>query len=259
MAAKATKAETLISARGVSLSRNGRLLLDHIDVDVNAGEIVTLIGPNGAGKTTLVRVLLGLVAPDEGEIVTAKGLRIGYLPQRFERDATIPLTVNRFLTLSASASNGEIGEVLSEVGASSLAEAQVADLSGGEFQRVALAKTLMGEPSLLVLDEPVQNVDYAGEADLYRLIGEIRSRRGCGILLVSHDLHIVLGESDRVICLNGHVCCSGVPESVAQHPEYTRLFGPSAAGAYAVYAHDHDHVHGLSGAVAPEDLDESAG
>jgi zinc transport system ATP-binding protein len=259
MAAKANKAETLISARGLSLSRNGRQLLDHVDVDVNAGEIVTLIGPNGAGKTTLVRVLLGLVAPDQGEIVTAKDLRIGYLPQRFERDATIPLTVKRFLTLSSSASNGEIGEALGEVGASSLAEAQVANLSGGEFQRVALAKTLIGHPSLLVLDEPVQNVDYAGEADLYRLIGEIRARRGCGILLVSHDLHVVLGGSDRVVCLNGHVCCSGVPESVAQHPEYTRLFGPSAVGAYAVYAHDHDHVHGLSGTVSGQDLDEAAG
>jgi zinc transport system ATP-binding protein len=250
MAAKASKAESLISARGVSLSRNGRRLLDHVDLDVKSGEIVTLIGPNGAGKTTLVRVLLGLIPPDEGEIVTAKGLKIGYLPQRFERDATIPLTVSRFLTLSSSASNGEIAEVLGEVGASSLADAQVANLSGGEFQRVALAKTLMGAPSLLVLDEPVQNVDYAGEAELYRLIGEIRARRGCGILLISHDLHIVLGESDRVICLNGHICCSGVPESVAQHPEYMRLFGPSAAEAYAVYAHHHDHVHGLSGAVS---------
>lgn len=251
--------ETLISARGLSLSRGGRNLLDHVDLDVHAGEVVTLIGPNGAGKSTLVRALLGLIKPDRGKVERAKGLKIGYLPQRFDRDASIPLTVNRFLTLSATAANGEVASVLKEVGAGALGEAQISTLSGGEFQRVALAKTLIGKPSLLVLDEPVQNVDYAGEADLYRLIGEIRSRRGCGILLVSHDLHVVLGESDRVICLNGHICCSGVPESVAQHPEYMRLFGPSAAGAYAVYSHDHDHVHGLSGHVAPEDRDEAAG
>lgn len=251
--------EVLISARGVSLSRNGRKLLDHIDLDVHAGEVVTLIGPNGAGKSTLVRVLLGLIKPDEGKVIRAKGLRVGYLPQRFDRDASIPLTVNRFLTLSSVAANGEVASVLDEVGAGTLGEAQISTLSGGEFQRVALAKTLIGEPTLLVLDEPVQNVDYAGEGELYRLIGDIRSRRGCGILLISHDLHVVLGESDRVVCLNGHICCSGTPKAVARHPEYIRLFGPNAAGAYALYAHDHDHVHSLSGEVVHDDRDEAAG
>jgi len=242
-------AKLLLGARGVSLSRGGRTLLDAIDIELHAGEVVTLIGPNGAGKTTLVRVLLGLVPPDQGEVRRTPGLRIGYLPQHFQRDATVPLTVRRFLTLSMPAGEDEIAAVLAEVGAEKLTDAQVSDLSGGEFQRVALARTLIGNPALLVLDEPVQNVDYAGEAALYRLIGEIRTKRGCGILLVSHDLHVVLGESDRVICINTHVCCSGVPESVAKHPEYISLFGRGAADAYAIYAHDHDHSHGLSGDV----------
>ena len=250
------RTEPLLSARGLSLARGGRKLLDDIDIELRAGEVVSLIGPNGAGKTTLVRALLGLVKSDSGQIVRAPDLRIGYLPQRFERDATVPLTVRRFLTLSRSAAEREIETVLAEVGAAGLVDAQVSDLSGGEFQRVALARTLIGEPTLLVLDEPVQNVDYAGETALYRLIGEIRSSRGCGILLVSHDLHIVLGESDRVICLNTHICCSGVPESVAKNPEYINLFGTAAAGAYAVYTHDHDHSHGLGGEVRHEREEE---
>lgn len=245
-----TSGRALISARGLWLSRQGRVLLQDIALDIAAGEIVTLVGPNGAGKTSLVRVLLGLARPDRGEIAREPGLRIGYLPQRFDVDAAIPLTVERFLTLSARAGREAIERVLDEVGAGHLRRAQASELSGGELQRVALARTLMGDPRLLVLDEPVQNVDYVGEAELYKLIAEIRARRGCGILLVSHDLHVVLAESDRVICLNRHICCSGVPETVAQHPEYIRLFGPQAARVYGVYAHHHDHVHDLSGEVA---------
>ena len=240
----------LLSARRLSYALGGRIILDGVDMEVSPHEIVTLIGPNGAGKTTLVRLLLGLATPQSGRIERTPGLAIGYLPQRFAADPTIPLTVARFLTLTRSASSQEISESLTEVGAGHLAGAQLADLSGGEFQRVALARALIGRPGLLVLDEPVQNVDYAGEAELYALIGRIRDRRGCGILLVSHDLHVVMAASDRVICLNHHICCSGVPESVARHPEYLRLFGPEAAEVYAVYPHTHDHVHDLSGDVA---------
>lgn len=242
----------LLSARDITVTRRGRTLLDRVDIDIHAGEIVTLVGPNGAGKTSLIRVLLGLMRADRGRIERAPGLRIGYLPQRFDLDQTIPLTVERFLTLSVRADDKAVASVLEEVGAPHLRMAQVPELSGGEFQRVALAKTLIGDPAMLVLDEPVQNVDYVGEAELYKLIAEIRSRRGCGILLVSHDLHVVLAASDRVICLNAHVCCSGVPETVSQHPEYMRLFGPEAARVYAVYPHHHDHVHDLSGEVAHE-------
>jgi len=239
----------LISAEKLIWRRGGRMILENVDIAISAGEIVTLIGPNGAGKTSLVRLLLGLLTPDSGAISRAPGLTIGYLPQRFAVNAAIPLSVGRFLTLTARA-DAAASMLLQEVGACHLEGAQISDLSGGEFQRVALAKALMGNPRFLVLDEPVQNVDFTGEAELYKLIETLRDTRGCGVLLVSHNLHVVLGASDRVVCLNRHVCCSGVPDSVAQHPEYARLFGREAAEAFAVYAHHHDHEHDLSGGVS---------
>jgi zinc transport system ATP-binding protein len=240
----------LIRAEKLVLRRGGRMIVENVDIAISQGEIVTLVGPNGAGKTSLVRLLLGLIEPDGGTIFRAAGLSIGYVPQRFAVNAVIPLTVERFLTLTARADAAASSSLLQEVGASHLEDAQISDLSGGEFQRVVLAKALMGNPQLLVLDEPVQNVDFTGEAELYRLIETIRDTRGCGILLISHNLHVVLGASDRVVCLNRHVCCSGVPESVAKHPEYERLFGRKAAEAFAIYSHTHDHKHDLSGGVS---------
>ena len=238
----------LISAHGIMLSRGGRTLLQDVDIDVAPGEIVTLIGPNGAGKTTLVRVLLGILLPNRGEVKRKAGLGVGYVPQRLEVDRSIPLTVARFVALGRRASPAELERVLAEVGAQALLERQLTELSGGELQRVVLARALVRSPELLVLDEPVRGVDYAGEAELYTLIGRLRSERGFGVLLVSHDLHIVMAQSDRVICLNHHVCCSGVPHSVAQHPEYARLFGPQASRAIGLYQHHHDHSHDLAGA-----------
>ena len=240
--------DELISARGILLSRGGRTLLQDVDIDVAPGEIVTLIGPNGAGKTTLVRVLLGILLPNRGEVKRKAGLSVGYVPQRLEVDRSIPLTVARFVALGRRASAAEIERALAEVGAQALLERQLTELSGGELQRVVLARALVRSPELLVLDEPVRGVDYAGEAELYTLIGRLRSERGFGVLLVSHDLHIVMAQSDRVICLNHHVCCSGVPHSVAQHPEYARLFGPQASRAIGLYQHQHDHSHDLAGA-----------
>ena len=179
------------------------------------------------------------------------GLVIGYAPQRFDIDRAIPLTVARFVSLGRRASRRGIERVLAEVGAGPLAERQLSELSGGELQRVVLARALVRSPELLVLDEPVRGVDYAGEAELYTLIGRLRTERGFGVLLVSHDLHVVMAQSDRVICLNRHVCCSGVPQSVAQHPEYARLFGPQAARAFGLYHHHHDHSHDLAGEPRP--------
>jgi zinc transport system ATP-binding protein len=237
----------LISARRLSYRRNSRDILVDVDVDLSADEIVTLIGPNGAGKTTLVRILLGLESPDRGEVVRKDGLVLGYVPQRFDLDRAIPLTVNRFLGLGRDTSEDANEDVLNEVGAGRIGEHQVSQLSGGELQRVLLARALLREPAALVLDEPVRGVDFIGEADLYRLIGRLRTKRGLGILLVSHDLHIVMSQSDRVVCLNRHVCCSGRPHSVAQDPEYARLFGPQAAHAFALYQHSHDHTHDITG------------
>ena len=244
-------ADALISARGISLSRSGRAILQSVDIDVASHEIITLIGPNGAGKTTLVRVLLGLEVPDQGTTLRRPGLVIGYVPQRFEIDHTIPLTATRFVRLGRRAEEEEIARVLTDVGAGHLADRQLAELSGGELQRIVLARALVRDPTLLVLDEPVRGVDHAGEAELYTLIGQLRSERGFGVLLVSHDLHVVMAQSSRVVCLNRHVCCSGVPQSVAQHPEYARLFGPQAARAFGLYHHQHDHSHDLAGEPYP--------
>jgi zinc transport system ATP-binding protein len=247
-ARSAHDAGALVSARGLLLSRSGRDVLQGVDIDLRSGEIVTVIGPNGAGKTTLVRVLLGLEVPDRGATRRQPGLVIGYVPQRFDLDSAIPLTASRFVGLGLRrGGSAAIPEALAEVGAGKLGDRQLAELSGGELQRVLLARALARKPALLILDEPVRGVDYAGEAELYTLIGRLRSERGFGVLLVSHDLHVVMAQSDRVVCLNRHVCCSGVPESVAQHPEYARLFGPQAARAFAVYQHHHDHRHDLAG------------
>jgi zinc transport system ATP-binding protein len=248
-------ANALISARGIGLARNGRDLLSGIDLDICKREIVTLIGPNGAGKTTLVRVLLGLEKPDRGEVRRRKDLCIGYVPQRFDVDAVIPMTVERFLMLGGDATPARVGAILDEVAAGYTRHQQLSQLSGGELQRVVLARSLLREPDLLVLDEPVQGVDYTGEAELYNLIARLRDERGFGVLLVSHDLHVVMARSDRVICLNRHVCCSGVPETVAQHPAYVRLFGADAARAFAVYRHHHDHSHDIAG--VPHTAEES--
>lgn len=248
-------ADALLSARGVFIARSRRPILENVDIDVGAGEIVTLIGPNGAGKTTLVRALLGLETVDQGSIRRKADLRIGYAPQRFDRDPAIPVTVERFLALGLPGPSANMGAVLDEVGARRVARQQLSALSGGELQRVVLARALLRNPSLLILDEPVRGVDYAGEAELYGLIGRIRTSRGLGVLLVSHDLHVVMAQSDRVVCLNRHVCCSGVPETVAQHPEYVRLFGAQTARAFAVYQHSHDHSHDLTGEPQPKASD----
>ncbi|MDX2202060.1 MAG: metal ABC transporter ATP-binding protein [Hyphomicrobiaceae bacterium] len=251
-AASGAAPSALASLRGVSLAIGGRKILDGISLDIGAQEIVTVIGPNGAGKTTLIRVLLGLQAPDAGEIWRSEGLVVGYAPQRFDIDKSIPMTVARFVAMGrVSASNTDIADALKEVGAAKLEERQISELSGGELQRVILARAIVRKPALLILDEPVRGVDYSGEAELYTLIGALRSDHGMGVLLVSHDLHVVMAQSDRVICLNRHICCSGVPQSVAQHPEYARLFGSQTARALGVYLHHHDHRHDLSGVPEP--------
>ena len=238
---KATGA--LLSARDATLMIGGRAILDHVNLDVRGGEIVTVIGPNGAGKSTLVRAMLGLVPLTSGRIERQKNLRVGYVPQRFSLTPNVPLDLKRLLSLTLRPSGEEIDTALAETGISHLKNASVASLSGGELQRALLARALLRRPDILVLDEPVQAVDFIGETRLYELISEIRRRHGCGILMVSHDLHMVMAESDHVVCLNGHVCCEGGPEKVQRDPEFARLFGPSAAKMIAAYTHHHDHDH----------------
>lgn len=242
---------SLISARDLSVERDGRRLIESIDLDIAQAEIVTLIGPNGAGKSTLVRALLGLIPITRGAVHRRTGLIVGYVPQRFDVDRALPMTVERFLRLGGATDQARLHEALAEVGASRVAGQQIASLSGGELQRVVLARALLRRPQLLVLDEPVRGVDYAGEAELYELIATLRDQHKLGVLLVSHDLHVVMARSDRVVCINRHVCCSGIPQTVARDPEYVRLFGADAARAFAVYHHEHDHRHDLTGEPTP--------
>jgi zinc transport system ATP-binding protein len=248
--AGAAGVESLVSASKVSVAYRGKPVLDQVSITVHPSEIVTLIGPNGAGKTTLARVLLGLTPISQGSVSRRAALHVGYVPQRFFVEPVIPLSVLRFMSMSQPVSKTRALECLAETGAAHLAGAQMSGLSGGEFQRVLLARALARDPHLLVLDEPAQAIDFAGAAQLYELIAAIRARRGCGILLISHDLQVVLGASDRVVCLNRHICCEGVPRAVAEHPEYVRLFGPDAAASLGLYSHRHDHTHALSGDVA---------
>jgi zinc transport system ATP-binding protein len=240
--APAPAPDPLVWTEDLSVRLGGRLVLSGVTMAVNPGEVVTLIGPNGAGKTTLARAVLGLVRPSDGRVTRRPGLRVGYMPQKLTVDATLPLTVRRFLTLWRPTTPDRISAALEEAGVARLADAAVQTLSGGEMQRVLLARALLSDPDLLVLDEPDQAVDVHGQAELFARIEHVRRHHRCGILLVSHDLHTVMARTDRVICLNGHVCCHGRPEDVSRHPEYHALFGRHAA-ELAVYLHHHDHAH----------------
>jgi len=231
-------------------------VLDSVDLAVRPGEIVTLVGLNGAGKSTLIRVLLGIVRPDAGEVVRAPGLRVGYSPQQVHRDPVLPMTVRRFLTLGAPAPRERLEALLDEVGAGAILAHPMAEISGGELHRVLLARALLREPGLLVLDEPLAGVDVTGQSELYRLIARIRDRHGCGVLLVSHDLHLVMAATDTVVCLNRHVCCTGHPRSITRHPEFISLFGPHVSSVLAVYQHSHDHRHDALGEPMPLDSGE---
>jgi zinc transport system ATP-binding protein len=246
-------ARSLVELNDAGVRRGGRWLVRGVSLAVRAGEIVTLIGPNGSGKSTTAKLALGVLSPDEGKVGTRAGLRVGYVPQRLAIDWTMPLTVARFMRLTNQAAAAEIDRALALTGVAELASRQLQSLSGGEFQRVLLARAIARRPDLLVLDEPTQGVDFSGEVALYNLIREIRDSIGCGILMISHDLHVVMAATDRVICLNGHICCEGTPQVVAESQSYRDLFGVRAAAALAVYHHQHDHTHLADGRVRHAD------
>ena len=234
---------SLLSARGIGVSRNGNTILQNVSLDIAAGEIVTIVGPNGSGKSTLLRVLIGALMPDRGTVTRAPGLRLGYVPQKLSIDATLPLTARRFLDLPQRVENDAATQALEKAGVPKVANRQMADLSGGQFQRVLLARALLSRPQLLILDEATQGLDQPGAARFYRLIEGVRQNLNCAVLMVSHELHVVMSASDRVICLNGHICCEGTPEVVSAAPAYRELFGTGTGGALALYRHDHDHDH----------------
>ena len=251
-------AETLLRGEGLGVTLRGRQLLRQVDFTLEPGQILTVIGPNGAGKTTLVRLALGLLKPTAGFISRAPGLRIGYMPQRLTLPDSMPLTVRRFLTLGGGG-HAAVLRNAAETGITRLLDQPMPGLSGGETQRVLLARALMGDPDLLMLDEPVQGIDINGQGELYRLIVRLRDERGCAVMMVSHDLHLVMAATDQVLCINQHVCCSGHPDMVTRHPAYLDLFGEIDADTLAVYTHHHDHQHDLDGHVVHRDGEREDG
>lgn len=240
----------LLGCRELGVRLGGREVLWNVDFALEPGEIVTVIGPNGSGKSTLLRALIGAQPCAVGEVTRKDGLRIGYVPQRLELDRTMPLTVNRFLCMPHRHRQSAVTEALLRVGIEGLQTRQMTQLSGGQFQRVLLARAILAEPDVLVLDEPTQGLDQPAIAAFYALIDELRRDLGCAVLMVSHELHVVMRASDRVVCLNGHVCCQGTPLVVSEAPEYQALFG-SHAGALAFYEHQHDHSHDHDHSHAP--------
>lgn len=232
----------LLSAHNLFVTLGGRDVLQDVSLELQAGEIVSLIGPNGAGKTTLLRTLLGLQMPQRGHVTRSSDLRLGYVPQKLTIDPLLPLTVQSFLQLWPGAALSHIQGCLEITGAAHLAARPLQKLSGGEYQRVLLARALMNAPNLLVLDEPAQALDVHGQASLYELIGALARSTGCAVLVVSHDLHIVMRQTTRVICLHQHICCQGHPDDVGRDPAYAALFGKDAK-AFALYQHHHNHNH----------------
>lgn len=227
----------LISLQGLSVKFGQHLILDNVTMAVDCGEIVTIVGPNGSGKSTLLKTLIGSVLPSQGQVIRAENLKIGYVPQRLNIDETLPMTVHRFLTLPLRRSKEVIQHSLERAGVEGLEQQQVNALSGGQLQRVLLARALLEEPSLLLLDEATQGLDQRGMVDFYQQIDRIRRETGCAVIMVSHDLHIVMKRTDRVVCLNGRICCEGVPETVSRLPEYKALFGLEDEQVLGVYRH----------------------
>lgn len=233
----------LISLNSVTLGYDGKIVLRDIDLTVKRGEIITIVGPNGSGKTSMMRALIGALVPTTGSIVRSRALRLGYVPQKLNIDHSFPITLRRFLSVPKRINPEQVTEAASLVGMGDFLDQQIATLSGGQFQRALLARAIIDAPDLLLLDEPTQGLDQNGSARFYQLIAYLKEKLDCAIVLVSHDLHVVMSASDRVICLNGHICCEGTPSVVSSAPEYRALFGSGTQGALAIYQHQHDHVH----------------
>lgn len=242
----------LVKLDAISVHLAGNNILSGVNLNIFPEEIVTLIGPNGAGKTTLVRVVLGLVSDFSGSRTVKAGIKIGYMPQKLELNPQLPITVRRFLQISG-AGEQQLARRMAQTGIEAIADHPMQSSSGGELQRVLLARALLQNPDLLVLDEPAQGVDVIGQAEMYSLIHKIKTEQGCSVLMISHDLHLVMAQTDKVICLNQHVCCHGHPDQVSHDPAFIELFGHKVSESLAPYTHHHDHKHDLHGSILHTD------
>ena len=240
---------SLIELKNCGITRNQKWLVRGVSLKVSQGQIVTLIGPNGSGKSTTAKIALGILKPDEGTNFIQSNIKISYVPQKISIDWSLPLRVVDFMNLVEKYKTPDVLEALSMTGIEHLINRDVRNLSGGEFQRLLMARAIAKKPNFLVLDEPVQGVDYPGEIALYKTIQEIVKKINCGILLISHNLHVVMSQTDHVVCLNGHVCCSGAPKSIIKEPEYIKLFGKNIDPTLAFYQHEHDHEHLPDGSI----------
>ena len=229
----------IIAAENISHFYNNRPVLDHVSLSLNKGEFITIIGPNGAGKSTLLKCLMGLITPDQGRVTRKAGSRIGYIPQRMAINPSLPMTVARFIALNKSSPTQD----WDDLGIAGLADKPIHSLSGGEWQRVLLARALRDDPEAIILDEPAQNLDISGQLQFYKTLDAIHKSRGIAILMVSHDLHMVMASTQQVVCLYHHICCSGAPQTVARDPEFAHLFGQDMAAMMAIYQHEHNHDH----------------
>ena len=233
----------LISAKNVSVLKNQKSILENIDIQINKKDFITIIGPNGAGKTMLLKCLMGFYKPTSGMIERKEKLKIGYMPQSINVINTMPMTVKGFITVKKKYDDVSLHKVITEVNLGEIVNKQLSVLSGGEMQRVLLARSLLNNPDLLILDEPAQNLDISGQLNFYKLIQEIYSKRDISILMISHDLHLVMVSTKKVLCLYKHICCSGAPQQIAKDPEFLSMFGKDMANMMSIYQHSHDHNH----------------
>ena len=242
----------LIEASQLTVQHGTDVVLDSVNFTISPGEIVTIVGPNGSGKSSLVRALIGVLPASKGIVNRVSALRIGYVPQRLHMERALPMSVRRFFDLPKRSKASAVAEAVERAQIAHLLDRQLMDLSGGQLQRVLLARALLNRPQILILDEATQGLDQRGSADFYQQIESVRNELGCAVLMVSHELHVVMSASDRVICLNGHVCCEGSPDVVSSQPEYRALFGTGTRGALALYRHEHDHSHSHTDATGSD-------
>ena len=242
------KKEILIKLENVGIFQDNKWLVHDVSLEIERGKILTLIGPNGSGKTTTAKIALGIHKNIKGKVIKNTN-KIGYVPQKISIDWTLPIRVIDFMSLTQTLQFDEVVSALKLTEVEHLKHNDLRSLSGGEFQRVLMARAIAKKPDLLVLDEPVQGVDFTGEIALYELIKKISDELNCGILLISHDLNVVMSKTDYVVCLNGHVCCSGTPMNVANNKNYKELFGDQASTLLSVYEHKHDHTHSTDGSI----------